>query len=104
VIDTFRINGGHARVALEYERTSKSTSEYERICAELNLETRIAAFLYLARNPQLQSFLVHGFRLTKRHLYVGTMQEFCSDPFHAGLIDVRMGTMRCLTEYLASVE
>jgi len=103
-IVTFSVNGSSARVALEYERTCKSTSEYERICAELNLEARISAFLYLARNPQLQSFLVHGLRLTARHLYVGTMQEFCADPLRAGLIDVRMGTMRCLTECLDGVE
>ena len=103
-IITFSVNGSSARVALEYERTCKSTSEYERICAELNLETRISAFLYVARNPQLQSFLVHGFRQTMRHLYVGTMQEFCSDPLHARVIDVRTGTTRRLDECLKGVE
>ncbi len=103
-IVTFSVNGRSARVALEYERTCKSTGEYERICSELNLETRVPAFLYLAGNPQLQAFLVHGFRLTKRHLYVGTMQEFCADPYNAGLIDVRMGTFRRLTECLDDAE
>lgn len=103
-IITFGVNGNSARFALEYERTCKSTSEYERICAELNLETRISAFLYLARNPQLQSFLVHGFRNARRPLYVGTMQEFCADPLHADLIDVRMGAIRRLEECAAGLE
>jgi hypothetical protein len=66
-IVTFGVNGSSAQVALEYERTGKSTREYERICAQLNLETRVSAFLYLARSPQLQSFLVNGFRMTTRH-------------------------------------
>jgi hypothetical protein len=55
-IVTLAVNGSSARVALEYERTCKSTSEYERICAELNRETRISRFLYLARSLQLQGF------------------------------------------------
>lgn len=99
-IITFSVNGSNARVALEYERTCKSTSEYERICAELNLETRVSTFLYLARNPQLHSFLLHGLRLTTRHLYVGAMQEFCADPLNADLIDVRLGIVRRLEECL----
>jgi hypothetical protein len=102
-IITFSVNGTSARVALEYERTCKSTREYERICAELNLETRVSAFLYLATNPQLQAFLVHGFRNIRRELYVGTMQEFCADPLHADLIDVRMGVIRRLKECAASL-
>jgi hypothetical protein len=101
-IVTFGLNGSSARVALEYERTCKSTSEYERICAELNRETRISTFLSLARSLQLQGFLVHGFRLTTRRLYVGVALEFCSNPLQACLIDVRRGiTLRledCLND------
>jgi len=101
-IITFAVNGSSARVALEYERTCKSTSEYERICGELNRETRISTFLYLARSLQLQGFLVHGFRMTTRRLYVGVVHEFCSDPLQACLIDLRSGiTLRledCLND------
>lgn len=103
-IITFSVNGSSTRVALEYERTCKSTSEYERICAELNLETRVSAFLYLARNPQLHSFLLHGLRLTTRHLYVGAVQEFCADPLTTDLVDVRLGIMRRLEECLDDVK
>lgn len=99
-IVTFGVNGSTCRVALEYERTCKSTSEYERICAELNRETRISRFLYLARNLQLQGFLMHGFRMTSRHLYVGVAHEFCSDPLQARLIDVRLGVARRLKDCL----
>ena len=99
-IVTFAVNGNSAQVALEYERTCKSTREYERICAELNRETRISTFLYLARSPQLQSFLLHGFRMTTRHLFVSTAEEFCSDPCQAPLIDVRLGVTRCLEDCL----
>lgn len=97
-IVTFSINGSSSRVALEYERTCKSTSEYERICSELNRETRISRFLYLARNLQLQGFLVHGFRTTMRRLYVGVAHEFCSNPLQACLIDVRLGITRRLED------
>lgn len=101
-IVTFGVNGSNAQVALEYERTSKSTREYERICAELNLETRISMFLYLAQNLQLQSFLVHGFRGTSRRLYIGVSQEFCSDPRQAQLIDARVGVTRRLEDCIGS--
>jgi hypothetical protein len=90
-IVTLAVSGSSARVALEYERTCKSTSEYERICAELNRETRISTFLYLARSLQLQGFLVHGFRMTTRRLYIGVAHEVCNNPLQACLIDVRRG-------------
>lgn len=103
-IVTFGVDGSSAQIALEYERTGKSTREYERICAELNLETRVSIFLYLARSLQLQSFLVHGFRRTSRRLYVGTSQEFCSYPRQAELIDVRLGVTRRLEDCLKSAD
>jgi hypothetical protein len=96
----FEVTSGSVQVTLEYERTGKSTREYERICAQLNLETRVSTFLYLARSPQLQSFLVNGFRMTRRRLYIGTSQEFCRDPHTAQLIDVRVGVARLLDECL----
>lgn len=101
---TFAVNGSTARVALEYERTCKSTPEYERICTELNLERRVSKFLYLARSLQLQDFLVHGFRMTTRRLYVGVAHEFCSNPLQARLIEVRGGITRCLEDCLNDSE
>jgi hypothetical protein len=103
-IVTFDVKGNSAQVALEYERTGKSTREYERICAQLNLETRVSTFLYLARSPQLQCFLVNGFRMTTRRLYVSTSQEFCRDPHTAPLIDVRLGQARCFEDCLKTAD
>jgi hypothetical protein len=103
-IVAFASGGSSARFALEYERTCKSTPEYERICAELNRETRISRFLYLARNAQLQGFLVHGFRMTTRRLYVGMAHEFCSNPLQASLIDVRLGITRRLEDCLDDLD
>jgi hypothetical protein len=99
-IVTFDVNGRSGQVALEYERTAKSERAYEQICKRLNEETRIPAFLYLAQNPQLQTLLVQWFCATRRHLYVGLMQEFCADPLHARLIDARLGATRGLKELL----
>lgn len=72
--------------------------------AELNLETCVSAFFHLARNPHLPPFRMHGQRLTTRHLYVGSMQEFGADSLHTDLEGARMGTIRHLEECLAEVE
>jgi hypothetical protein len=103
-IVTFRIGDCCAPVALEYERTGKSSAEYERICGELNRETKMSSFLYLASSLQLQSFLVHGLRNTTRRLFVGLSHEFSRDPHKAVLIDVRRGSLGHLREYLGTTE
>ena len=97
---TFGVNGTSATVALEYERTAKSSREYERISADLNRETRISRFLYLVPSLQMQSFLVHALRRTTRHLYIAISQEFCNDPHGTELIDVRHGGIRRFSDCL----
>jgi hypothetical protein len=93
---TFRCGGKDATVALEYERTAKSSKEYARICEDINREERVAMFLYLAPSLQLQNFLLHALRMTRRELYVGLVREFCENPTRADLIDARSGCRRCL--------
>lgn len=99
-IVTFDVGGRSGQIALEYERTAKSDRPYEEICAKLDNETRVPAFLYLAPNPHLQSLLVQWFCATRRHLCVGVMQEFCADPLRARLIDARRGATRYLGDLL----
>ena len=91
---TFRLDSGLATVALEYERTAKSTREYARICDELNREQRVSRFLYLAHSPQLQTFLLYGLRKTRRTVLVANANEFCEDPRAAFLIDAQTGSAR----------
>ena len=98
---TFRSERGTATVALEYERAGKSTREYARISDELNREFRVSLFLYLAHSPQLQTFLLHGLRKTRRTVLVANADEFCGDPRTALLIDAQTGVARtfdCLFE------
>jgi hypothetical protein len=76
-------------VALEYERTAKSSPEYRRICAELSRESRVSAILYLAPSRQLQNFLLHALRESAHPVYVTLAGEFCANPRQADLIDVR---------------
>jgi hypothetical protein len=89
-----------ATVALEYERTAKSSKEYARICADINRETMINAFLYLVPNLQLQNFLLHALRTSTKRLYVARAEEFCSNPAEAELIDARSGGLRRLEDCL----
>ena len=103
-IVTFAVGERSAEVALEYERTAKSTRVYERICAELNRETRISTFLYLARSVQLQWFLLHGLRKTTQRLYVGMAAEFSQEPRTAPLIDVRRSLILRLEDCLTSAD
>jgi len=101
---TFGVNGASATVALEYERTAKSSREYERISADLNRETKISAFIYIVPSLQMQSFLMHALRRTTRHLYIAISQEFCNDPRRAELVDVRCGGIRRLNDCLKDIK
>ena len=103
-IVTFNVDGRSGTVALEYERTAKSSRAYERISADLNRETRIPAVLYLAPSLHMQSFLVHAFRRVNRRLYVALSDEFCSNPRRADLVDARTGVVRRLSDCLRGAD
>lgn len=93
-IVTFRLERCVATAALEYERSPKSSREYGRICDELEREQRLSVFLYLAHSQQLQTFLLHGLRRTKRTILIANADEFCTNPRAAVLVDARTGHTR----------
>ncbi len=103
-IVTFNVNGNSAPVALEYERTAKSSREYERICADLNRESKVSVFLYLAPSLHMQSFLLHAFRRTTRRLHVALSREFANDPLGAELVDVRTAAIVRLNDCLEGTQ
>lgn len=86
---TFHCGGRTAKVALEYERTPKTSREYGRIVAAVNRETRIHAVIYLVCNLHMESFLTHALRNATQPMYIARADAFASEPEHAPLIDVR---------------
>jgi hypothetical protein len=65
---TFRSGNRCSKVALDYERTPKSSRQYERICAEVDHEKKLETFLYLVPNCELHAFLLHVLRNARRRL------------------------------------
>lgn len=86
---TFQCNAAEVTLALEYERTPKSSAEYERICAEIALDRKVYDVLYLAPNRELKLFLLHAFRNTRSRIMVADARAFAQAPEYAPLIDVR---------------
>jgi hypothetical protein len=74
-IVTLQCDGRSARVALEYERTAKTQSEYARIRELFEGEKRIDRFLYLAANSHIHSLLKRCFWGTTRNVYVGLSKD-----------------------------
>jgi len=68
------------KVALEYERSAKSTKQYKRIAGILNGETKVTCVLYLVCNVQMESFLLNGLRGTRRQVYVSQAHQFAEHP------------------------
>jgi hypothetical protein len=86
---TFHCAGKSAKVALEYERTPKTSRAYERIAALLSHETRISSVIYVVCNLQMESFLLHALRKARKPMYVCQVHELASEPAGARLIDVQ---------------
>ena len=87
-IVTFKCGHKAGKVALEYERSPKSTKEYNRIAAILNRETRVPAVVYLVCNVQMESFLLNGLRGTRHPVYVCQAHLFATQPAETVLVDV----------------
>jgi len=51
---TFRSGHRCGKMAVEYERTRKSSKAYKRICSEIDQEMKLDACLYLVPNHELQ--------------------------------------------------
>lgn len=86
---TFEFGGKAGTVALEYERTPKSSGAYSDICRVLDQEQKVPTILYLAPNAELRNFLLHKLQATRRRVVVGLSQEFVSNPRTADLSDAR---------------
>ena len=99
---TFRSGNRRGKVALEYERTPKSSKQYERIRAEMDHEKKLETFLYLVPNRELHAFLLHTLRHARCRIAVALAAEFVQSPHTTPLIDARTSfTHRledCLTD------
>jgi len=75
-IVTLRFGSSRPRFALEYERSPKTSRQYDGIRKATDRETRVDEILYLVANDHLQRFLMQCFAQTKRRLYIGRASEF----------------------------
>ena len=78
------------KIALEYERTPKTSREYGRIVATVNRETRVAGVIYLVCNLHMESFLAHALRGASYPMYIARANSFAADPQNAILLDTRL--------------
>jgi hypothetical protein len=97
---TFRSGDRCGKVAIEYERTPKSSKAYERICSEIDLEMKIDVCLYLVPNRELHAFLLHTLCKAWRRIMVAFAHEFVHFPSRAPLIDTRTGITNRLEDCL----
>jgi hypothetical protein len=88
----FTVDGCSREVALEYERTPKSSRQYERIVDTLRREARVQDILYLAPSPELVSFLAYAFGRARQRVWVGWAQSFSGNP--AGDLLIAAGSLR----------
>ena len=100
-IVTFKCGNKTGKVALEYERSPKSTKQYQRIAALLNAETKVSSVLYLVCNVQMESFLLNGLRGARCPVYVCQAREFAGTPTKAVLVDVARNAQHRLPDCLA---
>lgn len=98
---TFAVEGRSREVALEYERTAKSSRQYQRIVEVLRRESRVQDILYLAPASELVSFLLYCFRGAKQRVWVGLAQPFSQNPGGTLLIEARSLRPGSLTDVVA---
>jgi hypothetical protein len=82
-IASVSLNGDRKEFAVEYERTLKAHSKYEKICAAIESETRLNAFLYLLPTTELMWSLVRQFQRTERLVLFARVREFEEKVFDA---------------------
>lgn len=90
-----------AEVALEFERTRKSTEAYCRIFAILKAETLVTRFLFLVPDAQSQLLLRDAAPALCPRVYVAITHEFRARPAHAPLLDLRSAASVGLPECLS---
>ena len=82
-IATVRLTGEPIEFAVEYERTLKSQSKYEKIREAIESERRLNVFLYLVPQFELLFSLSDAFWNTKRSVFFGLIGEFKEKVFEA---------------------
>ena len=100
-IVTFKCGGKTGQIAIEYERSPKSTKQYQRIAELLDRESRVGSVLYLVCNVQMESFLLSGFRNARRPVYVCQAQRFANAPAEAVLVDAARQAQHRLVDCLS---
>ena len=75
IVDVW-IGDNRARFALEYERTLKSSKQYERVRAALHAERQIACVLYLTSGMEVLVHLIHEFESVPKKLAFANARDF----------------------------
>jgi hypothetical protein len=83
---TLRLNQRTCEIALEYERTAKSTQHYAWIRKRMEAEPELKHFLYLCSNFDLMMFVANRFRGCRKRVYFGLLREFLKDPMNTEVI------------------
>ncbi len=99
-IVTFDWGGAIGTIALEYERTPKSSASYAAISRTIDQEQKVAMVLYLVANRELQRFLSLNLAASRRTIVVGLARQFVANPHQTELYDVRTARIITLGECL----
>jgi hypothetical protein len=75
IVDVW-VGDSRARFALEYERTLKSSKQYERVRAALQAERQIACILYLTSGMEVLVHLVHELDSVSKKLAFANAKDF----------------------------
>jgi len=75
IVDVW-VGDSRARFALEYERTLKSSKQYERVRAALQAERQIACILYLTSGMEVLVHLVHELDSVPKKLAFANAKDF----------------------------
>jgi len=75
IVDVW-VGDNRARFALEYERTLKSSKQYERVRAALQAERQIACILYLTAGMEVLVHLVHELDSVPKKLAFANAKDF----------------------------
>jgi hypothetical protein len=87
-ITTISLANQTFEVALEYERTAKSSRHYAWIEERIEAEQQLDHFLYLCASFDLMMFVASRFHTNRKRVYFALLQDFLADPMAAR---VKMG-------------
>lgn len=97
---TVRCDRDERTFALEYERTPKARKEYLKIRSDIEAETTVARFLYLAPNYDLLSYIASFFTTSRRAIYFGLFPDFLNHLLRMPLRSTRPGPLSTLCDVL----